>query len=91
MGYVTMKIGKTAAFAIGGGIILLQVAQQNGYIVIDWEKLKKNADKATEKLEETCSKNKESFMTQVHTYLNLYLYLPNIYIYLVSKMSLGIL
>lgn len=30
-----MKIGKTAAFLIGGGIILLQVANEQGMIKID--------------------------------------------------------
>ncbi len=30
-----MKIGKTAAFLVGGGIILLQVANEQGWIKID--------------------------------------------------------
>lgn len=34
-GYSTMKIGKTAAFLIGGGIILLEVANEQGWIKID--------------------------------------------------------
>lgn len=34
-GYTTMKIGKTAAFLIGGGIIFLEVANEQGWIRID--------------------------------------------------------
>lgn len=34
-GYSTMKIGKTAAFLIGGGIIFLEVANEQGWIRID--------------------------------------------------------
>lgn len=34
-GYSTMKIGKTAAFLVGGGIILLEVANEQGWIKID--------------------------------------------------------
>jgi len=36
-----MKVGKAAATAIGGGIILLQIASHQGYINVscmDWEK-----------------------------------------------------
>lgn len=62
-----MKIGKTAAFAMGGGIILLQIAQQKGYIVIDWEKIRRNAEKVTEKVEES-SYNNHSWINQVRNF-----------------------
>ncbi|XP_001649624.2 FUN14 domain-containing protein 1 isoform X1 [Aedes aegypti] len=51
-GYITMKVGKMAAIAVGGGIILLQVANQQGYIQIDWNKINKKVDKVTDKVEE---------------------------------------
>ncbi|XP_058817950.1 FUN14 domain-containing protein 1 isoform X1 [Topomyia yanbarensis] len=51
-GYITMKIGKMAAVAVGGGIILLQIANQQGYIQIDWNKIHKKVDKVTDKVEE---------------------------------------
>lgn len=51
-GYVTMKVGKAAAIAVGGGIILLQIANQQGYITIDWSKIHKKVDKVTDKVEE---------------------------------------
>lgn len=60
-----MKVGRTAAFALGGGIILLQVAQQNGYITIDWEKIKRNSVKVADKIETTCTENSYSWMNKV--------------------------
>ncbi|XP_055590284.1 FUN14 domain-containing protein 1 [Uranotaenia lowii] len=51
-GYITMKVGKMAAIAVGGGIILLQIANQQGYIQIDWNKIHKKVDKVTDKVEE---------------------------------------
>ncbi|XP_039438900.1 FUN14 domain-containing protein 1 isoform X1 [Culex pipiens pallens] len=51
-GYITMKVGKAAAVAVGGGIILLQIANQQGYISIDWNKINKKVDKVTDKVEE---------------------------------------
>ncbi|XP_037959501.1 FUN14 domain-containing protein 1A isoform X2 [Teleopsis dalmanni] len=50
-GFATMKVGKFAAFAIGGGIILLEVAHQEGYIQIDWSKVTKKIDNVTDKVE----------------------------------------
>ncbi|XP_076752632.1 FUN14 domain-containing protein 1 isoform X3 [Xylocopa sonorina] len=51
-GFVTMKVGKIAAFAVGGGIIMLQIAAHQGYIKINWDKIQKKAEKITDKVEE---------------------------------------
>lgn len=58
-------MGKTAAFAVGGGIILLQVAQQKGYITIDWKKLKEKAESSTEKVEKTYTKESSKWIEKV--------------------------
>ncbi|XP_022901606.1 FUN14 domain-containing protein 1B-like [Onthophagus taurus] len=50
-GFITMKIGRTAAFAIGGGILLLQIAQTQGYVKIDWDRIKKKAAKTSRAVE----------------------------------------
>lgn len=47
-----MKVGKVAAFALGGGIIVLQVAAHQGYIKINWDKVQKKAEKISDKVEE---------------------------------------
>ncbi|XP_023939478.1 FUN14 domain-containing protein 1 isoform X2 [Bicyclus anynana] len=50
-GFITMKIGKLAAVGIGGGVILLHIASQKGYIDINWDKINKRVDKITDKIE----------------------------------------
>ena len=53
-GYIFSRVGKLAAFTIGSGVLLLQVAQHMGYIEVKWKKnsklddLKKKAIKAAE-------------------------------------------
>jgi FUN14 domain-containing protein 1 len=44
-----MKVGKSVAFAVGGGIILLQIANHEGYIKVNWDKIHKQVDKVEEK------------------------------------------
>lgn len=51
-GFVTMKVGKIAACAVGGGIIILQIAAHQGYIKINWDKIQKKAEKLSDKVEE---------------------------------------
>eukprot|EP00090_Calanus_glacialis_P030800 TRINITY_DN5006_c0_g1_i1.p1 TRINITY_DN5006_c0_g1~~TRINITY_DN5006_c0_g1_i1.p1 ORF type:complete len:150 (-),score=56.07 TRINITY_DN5006_c0_g1_i1:164-613(-) len=53
-GYLTMKAGKMAATAIGGSLLLLQIAHHKGYIKVDWNKMTTDsasmADKIKKKL-----------------------------------------
>lgn len=51
-GFLTMKVGKVVAITVGGSIILLQIASNEGYITIDWNKLTKKANKLADKAEE---------------------------------------
>lgn len=60
-----MKVGKAAALALGGGIILLQVANQQGYIKVDWNKITRKIDKVTDKVEEAVTKEKPGIMDKV--------------------------
>lgn len=64
-GYITMKVGKAAAVAVGGGIILLQIANQQGYITIDWNKINKKVDKVTDKVEEAVTGQGPSWADKV--------------------------
>lgn len=56
-GYVLSRVGKLAAFTIGSSVIVLQVAQQMGYIEIKWgkksSKLQDLKKKAIQAVEET--------------------------------------
>lgn len=57
-----MKLGKVAAVGLGGGVILLHIASQKGYIDINWEKINKKVDKISDKIEkETTGKGPDWF------------------------------
>jgi len=45
-----MKIGKTVATAVGGSLILLQLAHHKGYISVNWSKVNKDLEGASNKL-----------------------------------------
>lgn len=62
-----MKIGKSLAFAVGGSIILLQIAQHKGYITINWDKVKEKTEEAAEIVETKYSNQANTFMDQVNT------------------------
>lgn len=47
-----MKVGKAVAIAVGGSIILLQIANEQGYIKVNWDKLASKTDKLLDKVEE---------------------------------------
>lgn len=53
-----MKIGKFAAFAVGGSIILLEIAHQEGLIKINWSKLDKSVDRLADKVESSLGREK---------------------------------
>ncbi|KAH8257678.1 FUN14 domain-containing protein 2 [Drosophila kikkawai] len=57
-GFTTMKIGKFAAFAVGGSIILLEIAHQEGLIKINWTKLDKSVDRLADKVESSLGREK---------------------------------
>lgn len=50
-----MKIGKTVATALGGSLILLQIANHKGYINVNWSKVNKDLEGATKKLTQGAS------------------------------------
>lgn len=60
-----MKVGKVAACAVGGGIIILQIATDQGYIKINWDKVKDKAEKITDKVEEKITGEKADMMDKV--------------------------
>jgi len=67
-GYSTMKIGKTAAFVIGGGIILVEVACEQGWINVDWNKVTKKIDKVADKVEEAATGEGPRWMDKAERY-----------------------
>lgn len=69
-GFLTMKVGKIAAFALGGGIIILQIAAHQGYIKVNWEKIQKKAEKITDKVEEKVTGDVPKFMDKVERFVD---------------------
>lgn len=55
-GYVCKRVGKLTLSAIGGGILVLQVAYRAGYININWKRMEKDMDKITKKVEKQVKK-----------------------------------
>ncbi|KAJ8276769.1 hypothetical protein COCON_G00085210 [Conger conger] len=49
-GYLFQKVGKLAAAAVGGGFILLQVANHTGYVTVDWKRVERDVNKAKRQL-----------------------------------------
>lgn len=60
-----MKVGKTVAVIAGGSIILLQIAANEGYIQIDWNKITKKANKIADKAEEAITGEGPSWAEKV--------------------------
>ncbi|XP_028141334.1 FUN14 domain-containing protein 1B isoform X2 [Diabrotica virgifera virgifera] len=64
-GFLSMRVGKTAAMALGGGIILLQIANEKGYIKVNWDKVNRNLDQVADKVEEQLTGEAVSWMDKV--------------------------
>jgi uncharacterized membrane protein (Fun14 family) len=77
-GYVFSRVGKMAAFTIGSGVLVLQLAQHCGYIEIKWgkkskiEQMKKKVLKAAEEVGITANGSPNSkldkFADEVRTF-----------------------
>ncbi|PFX26816.1 FUN14 domain-containing protein 1-like [Stylophora pistillata] len=59
-GYVFKRVGKLTLSAIGGGILLIQVAHRAGYININWKRMEKDVDKITTKVKKEVKKIKKN-------------------------------
>jgi len=57
-GFVSMKVGKVAATAIGGALIILQVANHKGYIKINWSRVNRDVEKVKSKIQEEATGKK---------------------------------
>ncbi|XP_005106797.2 FUN14 domain-containing protein 1 [Aplysia californica] len=60
-GYLAKQVGKTAAIAVGGSILLIQLAQYNGYITVDWTKVRRALTRARAQAEKEYRKRHSSY------------------------------
>ncbi|XP_078038962.1 FUN14 domain-containing protein 1 isoform X2 [Augochlora pura] len=69
-GFMTMKVGKMAALAFGGGIIMLQIAVHQGYIKVNWDKIQKKAEKITDIVEEKVTGEGPKLLDKVERFVD---------------------
>lgn len=68
-GLVCGKFGRTAATAVGGSVICLHLAQQYGYITINWKRVNGDMAKAKKELEKTARDDAPEFLRQLQTFV----------------------
>ncbi|XP_056099493.1 FUN14 domain-containing protein 1-like [Rhinichthys klamathensis goyatoka] len=56
VGYLFQRVGKITATAVGGGFLLLQIANHSGYVQVDWKKVEKDVNKAKRHLKKKANK-----------------------------------
>lgn len=66
-GFASAKVGRLAAFTIGGAIILLEIANEQGIIKIDWNKVTKKVDQVGDKVQEAVTGEGPKWMDKVNT------------------------
>merc|ERR1719334_461455 len=59
-GYLAMIIGKAAATAVGGSLILLQIAHYKGYVKINWNQLTNDSQTIREQIQDKLAINTKS-------------------------------
>jgi len=51
-GWVTMKVGKMAATALGGTLLVMQIAHHKGYIKVNWNKMTDDSASVADKIKD---------------------------------------
>ncbi|KAF2904707.1 hypothetical protein ILUMI_01460 [Ignelater luminosus] len=69
-GYLAIKVGKITACAIGGGIILLEIANEKGYMNVNWDKVNKEMDKVSDKVEESVTGHGPNLVDKMKRYVD---------------------
>lgn len=65
-GFASAKVGRWVAFTVGGAIILLEIAHEQGVIKVDWNKLNQKADKIGDKVQEAVTGEGPKWMDKVN-------------------------
>jgi FUN14 domain-containing protein 1 len=81
-----MRVGKVTAMAVGGGIILLQIANHQGYIKVNWDKVYKQVDKVADRVEEKATGQGPKWMEKVGVMIDV----EHLLIYLHAQHSISL-
>lgn len=65
-GFASAKVGRWVAFTVGGAIILFEIANEQGIIKIDWNKLNQKADKIGDKVQEAVTGEGPKWLDKVN-------------------------
>lgn len=71
-GFASAKVGRLAAFTIGGAIILLEVANEQGIIKIDWNRLYRKVDEAGDKVQEKLTGDGPKWVEKVSSIIEIF-------------------
>ncbi|KFM60953.1 FUN14 domain-containing protein 1, partial [Stegodyphus mimosarum] len=74
-GVLFSKVGKTAASALAGGLLMFQIAQHQGYIKVNWNKVNKDIEKAKGKLDKHSKKQIPWFVDEARSFIHEYKFL----------------
>lgn len=64
-GFLSMKAGKAVAVSVGGGIILLQLANDQGIIKVNYNKVNRKIDKVVDKVEQAITGRSPSWTDKI--------------------------
>lgn len=67
-GMLFAKVGKVAAATVGTSLLLLQVAQHQGYVTVNWTKIEKSMSSARKTIERDTRKAYPNFVANVSTF-----------------------
>jgi len=62
-GFVCKKVGKVAATSVGSGLVLLRLADQYGYVKINWRKVEKDANYIKDRVESEVARNQSQIQS----------------------------
>ncbi|PRD30951.1 UNVERIFIED_CONTAM: FUN14 domain-containing protein 1 [Trichonephila clavipes] len=74
-GIVFSKVGKTAASALAGSLLMFQIAQHQGYIKVNWSKVNRDIEKAKGKLDKHSKKELHWFIDETKSFVQEYKFL----------------
>nr|XP_042912628.1 FUN14 domain-containing protein 1 [Parasteatoda tepidariorum] len=74
-GVVFSKVGKTAASALAGSLLMFQIAQRQGYIKVNWNKVNRDIEKAKGKLDKHSKEEIHWFVQETKNFVNEYKFL----------------
>ncbi|GJQ84448.1 hypothetical protein Trydic_g21015 [Trypoxylus dichotomus] len=70
VGFLATRVGKIVAIATGGAIIILQIANDQGYIKINWNKVHRKVDSVVDKVEEQLTGERPGLIDKMERYVD---------------------